>query len=248
MRGASWLQSAARSVVDTIYPPRCMSCTELTDAPSGLCPACWREMSFFSGAVCEMCGVTVHTAGEAGLVICEDCNSRPPAWDRGRAAVAYDGIGRRLVLSLKHADRLDTTRTLASWMLVAGGDLVTPQSLLVPVPLHWRRLLERKYNQSSELCHGIAALSGARAIPDALHRDRATPFLRGMTRDERQAALKDALSVNPARAEALRGADVVLVDDVLTTGSTLNAATQVLRAAGVARVSVLVLARVARPT
>lgn len=236
-----------RGVADAVYPPRCMACTDLTDAPSGLCAACWAGVSFITGPACDRCGTPVPTGLGSDRVLCDGCDATPPAWDRGRAALLYDGTGRRIVLGLKHGDRLDTAPELARWMRRAGGALLTPGTLLVPVPLHWRRLLKRKYNQASELARHVARGTGATPLPDALHRVRPTPPLKGLRREERRQVLAGALQVNPDRAARLSGGTVVLVDDVMTSGATLAAATDVLHDAGAARVSVLTLARVARP-
>ena len=100
------LQALKTTLIDTIYPPRCLACTEATDQPHGLCPACWRDTHFIAGTTCRKCGVPL--IGEAGAEdVCESCLRHPPAWDRGAAALLYAGAGRRMVLALKHGDRLD---------------------------------------------------------------------------------------------------------------------------------------------
>lgn len=243
----NWRSGLARAVVDAVYPPRCLACQELTDAPSGLCAGCWTDISFYSGTVCRYCGVTVSSAGSVDEVACEDCNARPPLWTQGRTAVAYDGIGRKLVMLLKHGDRLDVAPVLAGWMVGVSRELIEPEAIVVPIPLHWRRLLSRKYNQASELARSIADMTGATCLPDALHRIHATPSLKGKTRAERAVILAHSISPNKDQVHRLDGAPVVLVDDVLTTGSTLNAATAACFQAGAASVTVLAVARVARP-
>ena len=112
--------------------------------------------------------------GEAGAEdICESCRRHPPAWDRGAAAVLYQGAGRRVVLALKHGDRLDMVRPLAGWMAAAGRELLADADVIAPVPLHWRRLVMRRYNQSAELARRLARLSGRPAAVDLLVRRRA---------------------------------------------------------------------------
>ena len=147
------------ALIDTIYPPRCLACTAATDQPHGLCPACWRDTHFIAGTTCRSCGVPL--IGEAGAEdVCESCLRHPPAWDRGAAAMLYAGAGRRMVLALKHGDRLDMVRPLAGWMAAAGRELLAEADLIAPVPLHWRRLLRRRYNQSAELARRLGRISG----------------------------------------------------------------------------------------
>ena len=244
----TWQSRLARVVVDAVYPPRCVACHELTDAPSGLCRNCWSDISFFSGAVCDLCGVSVPSAQSDEVVVCEDCNRRRPVWSRGRTAVAYEGTGRNLVMMLKHGDRLDISPVLAGWLVGAGSSVIGPQSIVVPVPLHWRRLLLRKYNQASELARHVAKRMDLSFVPDALHRIVATPSLKGKSRHERAEILVESIRVNPERETKLEGASVVLVDDVMTTGATLNACATACFDAGADRVVVLAVARVSRPS
>jgi ComF family protein len=237
------LQSLRSTLIDAIYPPRCLACPAPTDSAHGLCPACWRDTHFIAGTTCGRCGVPL--VGEAGAEdVCEGCRRHPPAWDRGAAAVLYAGAGRRMVLALKHGDRLDMTRPLAGWMAAAGRELLPRADLIAPVPLHWRRLLARRYNQSAELARRIARLSGRPAALDLLTRRRATAPQDG-GRDARAANQVGAFAVTPRHAATVAGKRVLLVDDVLTSGATLSACADCLRAAGAAGVDVLALARVA---
>lgn len=232
-------------VLDMIYPPECAGCRALTDAPHGLCPACWGETSFISGPVCDCCGVPVPTAGPGTVVHCEGCAAHPPGWDRGRAAILYEGRGREIVLRLKHGDRLDLAPVLARWMARAGADLVAASDIVAPVPLHWTRLVRRRANQAAELVRR-PELRPARPVPDLLIRTARTPPLKGKTRDQRHALLQGLIQPNPARSGLIAGRSVLLVDDVMTTGATLSAAAEACRAAGARQVYALVVARVAR--
>ena len=157
--------------------------------------------------------------GAAGAEdVCESCARHPPAWDRGAAAVIYGGAGRKVVLALKHGDRLDMVRPLAGWMASAGRALLAEADVIAPVPLHWRRLVRRRYNQSAELARRLGRLAGRPVAADLLVRRRATTPQEGMSRAERVANQAAAFAVNPRRAAALEGRAVLLVDDVLTTG------------------------------
>lgn len=238
------LQALTTAVVNTIFPPRCLACTAPTDQPHGLCPACWRDTHFIAGTVCRCCGVPL--VGAAGAEdVCESCTRHPPAWDRGAAAVVYGGTGRKVVLALKHGDRLDMVRPLAGWMANAGCGLLAGAEVIAPVPLHWRRLVRRRYNQSAELARRLGRIAGRPVVADLLLRRRATVPQEGMSRSERVANQAAAFAVNPRHGARVAGRAVLLVDDVLTTGATLSACADCLRQAGAARVDVLVLARVA---
>lgn len=238
------LRSAALALADTIYPPRCIACTEATDAAHGLCPTCWRDTHFIAGGACMRCGVPLVGAGGTDAV-CDRCLNHPPPWDRGVAATVYGGAARRAILAFKHGDRLDLARPLAGWMAVAGRELLAGSDLIVPVPLHWRRLVARRYNQSAELARRLGRSAGRPVLVDLLRRTRRTVPQEHMDFAARRANQSGAFVVTPKRRAVVAGRAVLLVDDVLTSGATLATCADCLLAAGAARVDVLVLARVA---
>jgi predicted amidophosphoribosyltransferase len=245
------MESAASRIVlgfaDLLYPPRCAICREPTLAAQALCAACWREASFIAGSVCDACGAPQPEGPDGGRrLLCAGCRTQPPAWRRGRAALLYEGAGRRLVLQLKHADRLDLALPLTRWMARAGADLLAGSPLVAPVPLHWLRLARRRFNQSAELARHLARAAGLAYAPRLLVRTRRTPAQEGRSRAERFVNLAGAIAVRPGEAGRLAGVRVLLVDDVMTTGATLSACAEVCLAAGAAAVDVLVAARVAR--
>jgi predicted amidophosphoribosyltransferase len=166
----------------------------------------------------------------------------------GRAALLYQSNARRLVLSLKHADRLDLARPASHWMATASKPLIHSDMAVVPVPAHWLRLLKRRYNQAALLAKGVADHCGLTFLPDPLVRPHRTPVQDGIGRDQRFRNLSGAIIPHPKRPKALLGRDVLLVDDVMTSGATLAAATEACHASGANRVFVSVLARVAKDT
>ncbi len=164
----------------------------------------------------------------------------------GRAVMLYEGSGRRIALSFKHSDRTDMARPLSLWMSRAGEDVLKNSDLLVPVPLHWKRLFKRGFNQSAILSAQLAKLTGIPFQPDLLKRVRKTETQDGRNRAERFENQKGAIAVTNRHARLVNGKTITLVDDVMTTGATLSACASVLTAAGAAQIRVLVLARVAR--
>lgn len=229
-----------------VYPDQCILCPELVERSGGLCAACWRDMAFLRGLVCDACGVALPGAEADEGALCDDCLTIARPWTRGRAVFAYRDAGRRLVLMLKHGDRPDLAGPVAAWLEMAGRPLLTPETVIVPVPIHWSRLIRRRYNQSAELGHALARRTGLVHCPDALIRLRKTPVQDGLTADGRFLNVAGSMEVHPKRARMLSGRDVCLIDDVMTSGATLAVASEACLEAGARRVCVLVLARVGK--
>lgn len=231
-------------VLSLIYPNQCLLCSGLVDSPGGLCGACWREMPFLRGLVCDACGAPLPGIEDGASEYCDDCLTMVRPWHRGRAALSYRDAARRLILRLKHADRPDLAVPAAAWLENAGRSLLTPDTLLIPVPIHRARLLSRRYNQSAELVRALARRTGLRFCPDALLRTRRTVVQDGLGVDARFANVDGAMQPHPKRRDVMAGREVCLVDDVMTSGATLSVAAEACLDGGATRVCVLVLARV----
>lgn len=236
-----------QSLVQAVFPPECLSCGARIDADFSLCGACWAETDFILGAVCDLCGVGLPGAAAPDeRLICDDCLSVARPWDAGRAVMAYRGVGRRLVLGLKHGDRADVARAAGPWMARAGRGFWEDDPLLVPVPLHWRRLAARRFNQSALLARALARETGLSVAADALLRGRATGTQDGRDRDGRFENLEAAIAPHPKYGHRLSGRAVVLIDDVMTSGATFSAAAQACAQVTDGPIRVMALARVSK--
>ncbi|HEY5337894.1 MAG TPA: ComF family protein [Rhizomicrobium sp.] len=236
-----------RAVLDLLFPPLCIICRETVREPGSLCPDCWQTIGFLDGPACSTCGLPFEfDVGEGTL--CATCLSRPPAFDKARSVMRYDENSRDPILALKHSDRHDVAPAFARWLERAGRELIADTDLLVPVPLHRWRLWSRRYNQSALLARELAKLTGRTFDPLALVRIRPTPSQGEMASAKaRRKNVRGAFKANPDRATAIKGRNVLLIDDVLTTGATVDACARALKRAGAAKVGVLTLARVVRP-
>ena len=235
-----------QALLHLIYPPHCLTCDALVTSDFGLCATCWRDTPFITGLTCTKCGIPLMGDDDGAEVLCDDCLLVARPWSNGRAAMLYQDNGRKLVLALKHGDRQDLARPAASWMHRAAGAMLHPGMLIAPIPLHWRRLFKRRYNQAALLSAGIARLAKLDHCPDLLQRRRNTGTQDGRNRDGRFANMADALTVHPRRAARIEGRHILLVDDVMTSGATFASAAEACLAAGAAGISVLALARVAK--
>lgn len=232
-----------------IFPPQCLCCGDPVAEEGALCITCWREADFISGCCCSRCGTPLpgemlgDEDDEAGFLICDECLQTVRPWLRGRAAMVYDGTGRRLALMLKHGDRPDLAPALGDWVARAAAPLIRPEMLVMPVPVHIRRLMRRKYNQAELLADHVAGVYGLTHMPHGLRRLRHTPMQDHGSVDDRFANVEDAIGISRRHAGDIEGRAILLVDDVLTSGATLSAAAEVLRAAGSGPIYVVVLAR-----
>lgn len=166
-------------------------------------------------------------------------------WVRGRSALIYKDRARSLVLALKHGDRHDIVRPAAKWMARALGE-VPDTVLIAPVPLHWTRMMRRRFNQANLLARALADQLGCAVCSDLLQRTRATALLDGKGRDARFEELRNAIGVTPKRANLIVGRDILLVDDVMTSGATFAACAEACLAGKARNIHVITLARVVK--
>ena len=228
--------------LDIALPTLCVSCREPVDG-EGVCAACWAKLSFIAPPFCPRLGIPfVYDPGPELLSM--EAIAHPPAYQRARAAVRYDDVARTLVHALKYQDRTDLAPTMGRWMARAGKELLGEADVLVPVPLHWRRGWSRRYNQSGALAKVIARQSGVKMASEALRRVRATEQQIGLSRKDRASNVQGAFKVVDERKAEIQGRRVILIDDVLTSGATVDACARALLRAKAAQVDVLVFARV----
>ncbi len=236
---------ASRVALDIALPTLCAACRSPV-AGAGVCAHCWSKLSFIAPPFCERLGVPFVYDPGPGLLSMEAI-ANPPSYRRARAAVRYDDVARTLVHALKYQDRIDLAPIMGRWMERAGHELVTHADVVVRVPLHWRRGWSRRYNQSGHLAKTIAQASGLPLDPLLLKRTRQTAQQIGLSKAERAANVQGAFAVPPEYRPQVRGRRILLVDDVLTSGSTVDACARALLRARAAQVEVLVFARVVEP-
>ncbi len=244
VRAMPVLRGLAHAALDTAFPPACLNCRESTGASGSLCAACWAQVRFIERPFCDRLGTPfAMDLGNDGL-LSPEAVADPPVYARARAVAHFeDGPVRRLVHRLKYSDRIELAKPLGAWMARAGNEILAEAEVLVPVPLHRRRLAVRRFNQAQVLAQAISAQCGVPADPFILARVKPTPSQVGLSRSQRALNLQGAFRVSDGKAGQIEGRAVVLIDDVMTSGATANAASRALLRSGAKRVDVLVFAR-----
>jgi ComF family protein len=226
---------------DWLLPPLCFGCQRSVAHHDSLCASCWRSVHFIAHPLCDRLGIPMpYDTGERQ--VSAGALADPPDYDRARAAAHYMGPVKTLIHRLKYQDRLEPRQLLARWMAAAGHDLLSDADLLVPVPLNRKRLLWRRFNQSALLGLELSAISGVPFHPLALERLKNTRAQVGLTQAQRALNVRGAFKVSRAGRAQIAGRNIVLLDDVITTGATVNACARALKRSGAARVDVLALA------
>ena len=234
----------ARGVIDVLMPPVALDGGARPQG-TGLSDPAWTRICFLEDPVCDGCGQAFeHEAGPLGDDRCPACLAQPHVFNRARAACVYDEHSRDLILAFKHADRLEHAPLFARWLSRAAAPLIDEADAVVPVPLHWSRLINRRANQAAEIARPLARAAGRAYLADALIRTQPTPTQGGKSARGRRLNVKKAFAVPETRRKEVRGRRILLVDDVLTTGATADACARVLLDAGARAVDLAVVARV----
>lgn len=239
------VQTLIMQAVDTVLPPRCIITGEIVDRQGMIAPQAWAQLNFIADPKCERCGIPFDFESFEGMT-CTACLDRPPSFENARAALKYDDASKDMILGFKHADQTHAVLAFAPWMEKAGANMLKQADYLVPVPLHRWRLFSRRYNQSALIAQALTKHMGVATMVDGLMRIRATEVQGHKKAVERHKNVKKAFAVNPKRSSDIKGKNIVLIDDVYTTGATVKECAKTLIKGGAARVDVLTLARVVR--
>lgn len=246
-RGRHAARAGWNATIGIVYPPSCIACHAAVAQAQALCPRCWSGIGFIERPYCERLG-TPFAVDLGPSLLSPAAIADPPVFARARAVCRFDGAARDLVHKLKYGDRTELALTLGRMMSQAGRELLADADLIVPVPLHRLRLWTRRFNQAAALAGVLARDGQAPVAQDVLIRAKRTRQQVGLTRAQRAENLQGAFRVPPAARPRLEGRRVLMIDDVLTTGATANAAARALLRAGAAKVDILTFARVVTET
>ena len=233
-------RTAGKLLLDFALPPRCAGCGQVIDEVGAFCPPCWGKIEWLGRSGCNRCGLPLSGTE---IDTCARCKADPPRLDRMLAAVAYDELPRSIALKLKYGRKVALARTMARYMAPLRGDW-PEDAVIVPVPLHRWRLWNRGFNQSALVARELARLWQLGDQPGALRRVKRTQPLKGLNHAQRRKAVSGAFRANVD----LKGRTAILIDDVLTSGSTAEACARALRRAGASRIELICWARVVRPS
>jgi ComF family protein len=246
MKPFEFIKFASQIALDQLIPPTCLSCGDITSSSAGLCNACWPTISFISSPLCSSCGKPFDLENDIEIssgTLCAACIKQPPSFSIMRSALLYDDSSKAMILGFKHSNRLEAAPLFTKWLCGADSEIFNGAELITAVPLHWRRLFKRKYNQSAILANAVGKKRLIRSIPDLLQRHRHTETQGQLSRLQRRANVRGAFKLNNRYRIEVQNNVIILVDDVVTSGATIDACTRVLLNAGAAEVRVLTLAR-----
>ena len=247
------------AIADAIIPPVCLACSKPVSGHDSLCAQCWRGIAFIRPPLCDRLGWPMPFGGAIGAsggpLISAAAAASPPDYNRARAVAVFNAetengersVLRDLVHGLKYADRMEASGLFGRWLVEAGRELFPGTGLIVPVPLTRWRLMRRQFNQAALLAKEVSSATGIPADALLLLKTKTTPTQVGLTREQRRLNVRGAFAVPKHRRPAVEGRNVLLIDDVITTGATVEACARALTAAGAARVDVLALGLVTKP-
>jgi len=230
----------ATRLADLIMPPSCLACRAPLAQHDAICAKCWADIDFIRPPVNDRLGLPLPF--EFDTTPTSSAPAHRPAYHRARAVALFSGVMREMILQLKYGDTHNARELFGRWLAAAGAELIEECDVIAPVPMHARRLLMRRFNQSAILANELARISDRQASPQLIKRTRATRSQVGLTSAERRRNLAGAFTIAPRQRKHITGRNILLVDDVITTGTTLNTCARALRQAGAARVNAVVLA------
>lgn len=251
IKSASLPKTVFSKAIDMVLPARCALTGRIVDRNGALSPEAWASLTFISAPFCGCCGIPFEISAQAqnansSEFLCGACLQEPKPFSRARSVFAYDDASRDLILAFKHGDKTHLTVTFAPLLARVGDEILKDANLLVPVPLHWMRLIKRRYNQAGLIAQSLSKLCSIPYEGRVLHRTRHTPPQGHKRARERVENVHGAFSVPSSAEMQIAGKNIVLIDDVYTTGATLEACVHALLRGGAARVDVLTLARVVK--
>jgi ComF family protein len=236
------MANLARTALDILLPPRCIACGELVFENGSLCGTCWTEIDFITSPLCITCGYPLEADAKKDS-LCGHCIQKTPEYDQARSVFCYNEKSRAIIISYKYSDKTHSTERFVEWLMRVGKEMIEETDIIMPVPLHWRRLFERRYNQAALIANILSERSGVEGEMMALRRRKYTKPQASLTRRQRLKNLKGVFVVNDKYVDKIKGNNVLLIDDVATTGATIAECSKVLKKAGAEKVFVLTLAR-----
>lgn len=237
-------------IIDFVLPPRCIVTGDIVDRQGMLSATAWSELNFIANPQCERCGIPFDFIEETDIQgsVCAACMKKPPLYNLARSALVYDDASRDIILGFKHGDQTQAAPCFVPWLTQAGAEFLDKADFLMPVPLHRWRILKRRFNQSALIVQSLSASTKIPFILNGLERIRSTPIQGHLHANERKKNVKNAFCVPEEIIPQIRNKHIVLIDDVYTTGATVNECTKALLKKGAGTVSVLTLARVVKPS
>jgi ComF family protein len=235
------IKALINNAVDIVFPHKCLSCKEQVESDGSLCHICWEEIEFITTPQCFQCG-TPFEIESSDLSICGQCISNPPKYSKARALFCYNEKSSRIITSFKYYDNTHYSKHFAKWLIRTGNELIKKSDIITPVPLHKLRMISRRYNQSALICNQLGIITGKNVNNEILIRHKNTKPQAGLTFKTRIDNVKSAFRINNRYKNDVVDKTILLVDDVMTTGSTINACTKTLLKAGAREVFVLTIA------
>ena len=215
----------------------------MIDENGGVCAACWQQLNFIAAPYCKRCGYPYeYEMGEGAE--CAACIAQLPHYHGHRSVLYFDELTKKLIYDLKYYDKPLLVGLFGQWLeQISSAWLEHENLLIIPTPIHRFRLWKRKYNQASLLANALAARTGHEVLHNGLLRTHHRPPQASLSRQKRLTNLKGSLAINTKHKDAIKGRPILLIDDVMTTGATVNACAKLLKQAGSGKVYCVTIAR-----